>query len=114
MTTQHTTTGAGNTTAAQVIRLPRLFIDDHIERDCDTPTIIKENSRFYWMRADDQHMSELLSDAAHYASDTMCGAGGWDDGVMRYARSAQRLIAAYERQTGAVIDEYGRVRLVVK
>jgi hypothetical protein len=114
MKTQNTTTSAGNATAAQVIRLPRLFIDDHIERDCDTPAIIKENSRFYWMRADDRHMGELLSDAAHYASETMCGAGGWDDDVMRYARSAQRLIAAYERQTGTVIDEYGRVRMVIK
>jgi hypothetical protein len=97
-------------TNSQVVRLPRLFVDDHIDRDCDTPEIVKSNSRFYWMRCDDPHMRELLSDAAHYASDTMCGAGGWDDSGMRYARSAKRLIAAYQQQTGMSVDEYGRVR----
>jgi hypothetical protein len=115
MTQQSTQTqnGHGNF-AVQIVRLPRLFIDDHIERGCDTPEIIKQSARFYWMRAEDPAMPELLNDAAHYASETMCGAGGWDESVMRFAYSAQRLICSFERQTGAVLDNQGRVRLVVK
>ena len=111
---KHTTANGHGEFAVQIVRLPRLFIDDHIERGCDTPEIIKQSTRFYWMRTDDPNMPELLNDAAHYASETMCGAGGWDDYVMRFAYSAQRLICAFERQTGAVLDNEGRVRLIVK
>jgi hypothetical protein len=107
------TNGRGDS-AAQTVKLPALFIDDHIERDCATPAIIKTVGKCYVMRADDPAMPELLNDAAHYASETMCSAGGWDEYVMRFARSAQRLIAAYERQTGAVLDQFGRVRTVIK
>jgi hypothetical protein len=114
MKTQNTTTGAGNTTAAQTIKLPALFIDDHSERGCDTPEIIKTSGKCYVMRVDDPAMPELLNDAAYYGDESMSGRGGFDPCYASIINSARRLIAAYERQTGAVLDRHGRVRMIVK
>jgi hypothetical protein len=113
MKTQNTTTGAGNTTAAQTIKLPALFIDDHAERDCATPVIIKTVGKCYVMRVDDPAMPELLNDAAYYGDEAMSGPGGFDAYLAPIVHSARRLLAAYERQTGAVLDRHGRIRMVI-
>ena len=113
MKTQNTTTGAGNYTAAHTIKLPALFIDDHIERDCATPAIIKSVGKCYVMRVDDPAMPELLNDAAYYGDEAMSGFGGFDAYLAPIISSARRLLAAYERQTGAVLDQHGRIRMVI-
>jgi hypothetical protein len=113
MRTQNNTTGAGNTTAAQTIKLPALFIDDHAERDCATPVIIKTVGKCYVMRVDDPAMPELLNDAAYYGDEAMSGPGGFDAYLAPIIHSARRLLAAYERQTGAVLDQHGRIRMVI-
>lgn len=112
MNTHTDTTSAGNTTAAQTIKLPALFIDDHSERDCATPAIIKTVGKCYVMRVDDPAMPELLNDAAYYGDESMSGPGGFDAYLAPLIRSARRLLAAYERQTGAVLDRHGRVRTI--
>jgi hypothetical protein len=105
--------GAENATAAHTIKLPALFIDDHAERDCATPAIIKTAGKCYVMRVDDPAMPELLNDAAYYGDEAMSGYGGFDAHLAPIVHSARRLLAAYERQTGAVLDRHGRVRMVI-
>lgn len=50
-----------------LIRIPRVFLDDHAERDLPTPVIQKTERYHYRIRADDPALPELVSDAAHYA-----------------------------------------------
>ena len=50
-----------------LIRIPRVFLDDHAERDLPTPVIQKTHRYHYDIRADDPALDELVSDAAHYA-----------------------------------------------
>jgi hypothetical protein len=107
------TNGRGDS-AAQTIKLPATFIDDHSERGCATPEIIKTSGKCYVMRVDDPAMPELLNDAAYYGDESMSGQGGFDPCYASIINSARRLIAAYGRQTGAVLDRHGRVRMVVK
>jgi hypothetical protein len=97
-------------TQTTTIKLPAMFIDDHRERDCATPTIIKTVGKCYVMRVDDPAMHELLNDAAYYGDESMSGPGGFDPYLAPLIRSARRLLAAYERQTGTVLDKNGRVR----
>jgi hypothetical protein len=110
---RHTTTNGRGDSAAQTIKLPAMFIDDHSERGCDTPEIIKTSGKCYVMRVNDPAMPELLNDAAYYCDESM-GRGGFDPCYAPLINSARRLIAAYERQTGAVLDRHGRVRMVIK
>lgn len=49
-----------------MIRLPKLFFDDHWERELPTPVIIKETARHYFVSADDPAIPELLDDAEYY------------------------------------------------
>jgi hypothetical protein len=110
---RHTPTKGRGDSAAQTIKLPAMFIDDHSERGCDTPEIIKTSGKCYVMRVNDPAMPELLNDAAYYCDESM-GRGGFDPCYAPLINSARRLIAAYERQTGAVLDRHGRVRMVIK
>jgi len=96
MKTQNTPTGAENTTAAQedrIIRLPRMFYDDHQERDLPTPEAIRANAKSVWVSLDDPNLDELLDDAEYYAIPY-----GWGDGAERYHKAAVRLLAAYNDQ----------------
>ncbi len=53
------------------IRVPRLFIDDHIDRGLPTPILYGNdgNGRQYIIDTDDPNLSELLDDARYYAKD---------------------------------------------
>ena len=50
-----------------LIRIPRVFLDDHAERDLPTPVIQQVERYHYRIRADDPALDELVSDARHYA-----------------------------------------------
>ena len=50
-----------------LIRIPRVFLDDHAERDLPTPAIPKSTRPYYWIRADDPALPELVNDAEYYA-----------------------------------------------
>tara|TARA_Y100000022_G_scaffold199157_1_gene210983 strand:+ start:403 stop:699 length:297 start_codon:yes stop_codon:yes gene_type:complete len=76
-----------------LIKLPKRFIQDHAERDLDTPEIIKVTSKHFWVRADDPHLSELYQDAEYYAEpwiDAAPGDGLW--GIVLSARATKRAL----------------------
>ena len=50
-----------------LICIPRVFFDDHAERDLPTPVIRKTERYHYRIRADDPALPELVSDARHDA-----------------------------------------------
>ena len=75
---------------SDVRRIPRMFYDDHVERELDAPPIIKQNKVYVWIDTTHPHFAELLADAYHYAS----GDSGWTEGAYRYCEAAQRMIIA--------------------
>lgn len=73
------------------IKLPKAFIDDHMERELPTPEILVTTRRHYIV-ADDENMPELWADARHYAD-----ANGPDQlppGLKTAAIACERAIAA--------------------
>lgn len=50
-----------------LVRIPKRFLDDHAERDLDTPKIERSTSTHYWVNTEDPALDELVSDAEHYA-----------------------------------------------
>lgn len=50
----------------KLIQIPRRFFDDHMERDLDTPEIVKSTRTNYWIRSDDPAIPELRGDADWY------------------------------------------------
>lgn len=107
-TMNDTTDNGRGDSAAQTVKLPAKFIDDHRERDCDTPAILKTVGKCYVMRVDDPAMPELLNDAAYYADESM-SRGGFDPCYSGLIQSARRLLAAYQKQTGRQLDRHGRI-----
>jgi hypothetical protein len=53
--------------AENVVRVPRTFLLDHMERDLPSPEVIRSTKSHYFIRPDDPEIGELLSDARHYA-----------------------------------------------
>lgn len=49
-----------------LIRIPRTFFIDHVERDLPTPLAVRETSSHFYIRRDDPNLPELVSDAEHY------------------------------------------------
>lgn len=76
------------------IRLPRLFAEDHMMRECATGELISENGRYMTFRITDQATFNDWSSDADYYSD----ATGFDFSNMhsmcRSARSCQKILLA--------------------
>jgi hypothetical protein len=53
-----------------LIKLPRMFFDDHEERALATPAVVKGTRTHVWIRRDDPAVPELLADAHYYADGT--------------------------------------------
>tara|TARA_R100000231_G_C5281256_1_gene151652 strand:+ start:48 stop:419 length:372 start_codon:yes stop_codon:yes gene_type:complete len=51
----------------KLIKIPKRFYDDHNERDLESPLIVKENTKNYWINSEDEHLEELHSDAYYYS-----------------------------------------------
>ena len=49
-----------------LIKIPKRFLDDHAERDLDTPEVVRHTKTHYWIKGDDPAIPELLSDADWY------------------------------------------------
>ena len=50
-----------------VVRVPKCFLDDHVERECPTPAIVRETSNYYFIAAIDcDGWEDLVSDADFY------------------------------------------------
>ena len=50
----------------EMIRIPKRFVDDHADRDLDTPVILRQNKTSYYIDPSDEALPELISDAWHY------------------------------------------------
>lgn len=70
-----------------LIRIPRRFFDDHLERDLPTPAIVRETNSHYFIDPADAALSELVSDARHYAD-------GLDDAPLGIVTSARATLRA--------------------
>lgn len=76
-----------------LVRLPRAFFDDHAARELPTPAVVRENTRFVYVRRDDQSLVELVEDARYYADPE-----GFDEETRRVVKAAQRLLVALREQ----------------
>ena len=72
----------------RLIKLPKRFFDDHAERGLPTPEVIREYAHSYAVSINDPELSELLSDAEHYA-DAVDQA---ERGLITSARATRRAI----------------------
>lgn len=52
---------------SDLVRVPRLFYEDHLWRDLPTPPAIKERVHHVWIEPDHPDLPELLNDAEYYA-----------------------------------------------
>jgi hypothetical protein len=86
-------TNGGNTMTSTLIKLPKRFFCDHLERDLPTPTVVKANKTHLWIGSDDGALPELLNDAQFYAD------MAWDMGseYMGLAASARATVRAIEK-----------------
>jgi hypothetical protein len=51
---------------ANLIRIPKRFLDDHAERELPAPIIVRETSSHYFIDPADDAIEELVNDARHY------------------------------------------------
>jgi hypothetical protein len=51
----------------KLIRIPRRFYRDHMERDLPTPEIVRSTKQHIYIASDDPALPELLNDAEYYA-----------------------------------------------
>mgnify|MGYP003112962334 CR=1 FL=1 len=49
-----------------MIKIPKLFYDDHLARDLPSPKILKQTKTNYFISETDEHIFELLDDADYY------------------------------------------------
>ncbi len=63
--------------AVCVVRIPKRFMIDHMERDLPSPTIVRETKANYFVHAAGPEFDELVSDARHYADPTATDCEPW-------------------------------------
>ena len=76
-----------------LIKIPQRFLIDHEERDLPTPEVVKSTQRHFWVKANDPHLGELISDAEFYAEpyiDAKPGEHNW--GYVVSARATLKAI----------------------
>ena len=78
-----------------LIKIPRAFYDDHRDRDLESPKIVKETNRNYWINADDPDISELKDDAQYYY-DLWCEGLWGDQYLFGLCMSAKATLKALE------------------
>jgi len=78
-----------------LIKIPKRFFDDHCDRDLDTPIVIKQTARHYWIDKNDLAIGELKSDAEYYVS---IGAGGFDKCFSGLVHSASATLRSLQSQ----------------
>lgn len=75
-----------------LIKLPSRFFVDHMERDLDTPVVVKETQTHVWVNLDDPAMAELESDAEYYSDHT-----GFDRAYFGLCASARATLNAIKK-----------------
>lgn len=79
----------------ETIKITKCFYQDHVERDLPAPAIVRETKRHYFIDANSEHLSELLSDAEYYADPfnyAHAEFGSWLAALVRSARATERAI----------------------
>lgn len=71
-----------------LIRLPKVFFEDHAARELPTPAVIRENARYVYVKRDDEALPELLSDARYYSD----GLDMVERGIVMSARATVRAL----------------------
>ena len=85
-------------TTAKLIRIPKTFYQDHVDRDLPAPEIVRETKRHYWIDATSEHLEELLSDASHHG-DPACfdfEVGSYLGALILSARATTRAIEKHQ------------------
>jgi hypothetical protein len=80
-----------------LVRIPRSFLDDHAQRDLDTPKVWRSTRRHYWIDRNDPATPELLSDATFYAD----GVGHFDAHLFGLISSARATAKALTQEVAA-------------
>lgn len=75
-----------------LVRIPKVFYDDHVGRELPAPKILRVLARQYEIDADSSEAQELLEDAEHYSDVTTWGNGIEYGGIERSARATARII----------------------
>ena len=81
----------GEATKDRLLKLPRRFFDDHVERELPAPTVVKQNRRYVWIRAADPRLPELVNDADFHST-------GLIPECVGISLAARALLRALERQ----------------
>ena len=89
-----------------VYRLPKLFTQDHWDRELifEGDWIVHENRNHVFVRLSEEGAHDMLSDADYYSVDTP----GWGEGLEESA-SAKRTLKVMQQQN-AMIEETGQPR----
>ena len=89
---------------SELIRAPKRFIDDHANRDLDTPYVWRQTKVHYFISRWDPAMEELRSDAEYYADGEFGPDAIGDGGALK--RSAKALVDAMDCQGVLTLAEY--------
>jgi hypothetical protein len=76
----------------RLIRIPKVFYNDHVARDLPAPPIERKTRRHYYIDCDHPHIGELEDDAVHYSDATTWGNGIEQGGIERSARATLNAI----------------------
>ncbi len=85
-------------TTKKTIRIPKVFYDDHVERELPAPEIVRELKTHYFIDANSEHLAELLEDAAFYADPfhyAHAEFGSSLAGIVRSARATKKALESY-------------------
>lgn len=75
-----------------LIRIPKRFLDDHLDRDLRAPEIVRETKAHYFIDPSDPAIGELASDASYYAD-------GLDEAALGLVLSARATLRALRQAT---------------
>jgi len=73
-----------------LIRIPKRFLNDHLERDLPAPAIVRETKSHCFIDPRDPAIGELANDAGHYAD-------GLDEAPLGIVLSARATLRAIQR-----------------
>lgn len=93
-----------------LFKIPKVFYDDHMDRDLPAPAIYKETKHHYWISVLGEHLDELLADADHYVY--MQSLGAWEKTAFGLVASARATMNAIEKGKEAY-KKYSRRNLRV-
>jgi len=71
----------------RLVRIPKRFYQDHVERDLPAPAVVKSTNLHYWIDLDDASIADLMSDAEFYKDEMTSGYA--DRTIFGLQRSAQ-------------------------